>query len=216
MAENSYPRSEQEKANFRASLSEYHDQAIDGYQVVFRDAIAPYYDAKGRYLKAYDLWTPQDFMIMGRDANNRIALKVLHNMAEIDDWGHLNQILPTYYRNHGGVRAFARDIEKGWYQNGVGYQGRYLNSNLEVVSPESNSPILAQNQVPSQPQQTAVEPVKRLLPMSATPSAPETRDPVIAAAGLHSVKLADLKPETIDVQAALAQLRQVTSMAKVA
>lgn len=60
------------------------------------------------WVKSYKKWTPDDLQTLKkRDLD---GLQFLLKACEHHRWDVLNQLLPDYYRNNGGVQAFADDI----------------------------------------------------------------------------------------------------------
>lgn len=107
------------KRILREQMGPLNDVAIDKFQRVFTVRSEPYYDNIDRFAPDWRLWNPQ---LLARMENQ--PMKILFNMAYADDYTHLNRILPDYYRNRGGVEAFARDIEKIGVQRGYHLQIR--------------------------------------------------------------------------------------------
>lgn len=101
---------ESEKRQIREQMSSRYQASIDSVRQHWTLTTPPYLDGPYsdgmRFLKAWQLWEPSDL----RRLDHRL-MQVMDDMATCDDFAHLSQILPNYYRTHGGVRAFARDIE---------------------------------------------------------------------------------------------------------
>ncbi len=65
-----------------------------------------YIDEAGHFSKYYRLWTPDDF--------SRIDPAAVRGLYSMSTWGYydlLAQVLPDYYRAHGGCAAFIRDLD---------------------------------------------------------------------------------------------------------
>ena len=66
------------------------------------------------WVKSYKKWVPQDLEVMKKEAPDILLFlnkAILHNRYDV-----LEQLLPDYYREHGGVKAFTDDIVQA-YQN---------------------------------------------------------------------------------------------------
>jgi hypothetical protein len=62
------------------------------------------------WVKSYKKWTPQDLVVMKKE--DPTTLKFLSMAAQRARYDVLEQLLPDYYREHGGAKAFATDIMK--------------------------------------------------------------------------------------------------------
>ncbi len=86
------------RAAFERVVRDIHD--------VYRYRNAPgYRDINGYFSKDWRLWTPQDLSRLEPD-----TVRVLYSMNQ---WGYndlLAQVLPDYYREHGGCAAYAQDL----------------------------------------------------------------------------------------------------------
>ncbi len=115
---------ENEKRQVREQLGARFQLVVNAIREDYTMTTPPYLDGPYsdgmRYYKAWQLWNRSD--ISRLDVR---TLTVLHDMAECDDFGHLNQILPNYYRAHGGVRAFAQDIESTARSHGLLFHSAY-------------------------------------------------------------------------------------------
>ncbi|MGY3213966.1 hypothetical protein [Mucilaginibacter sp. HD30] len=60
------------------------------------------------WVKSYEDWVPSDLKVMKKEAPG--ALRFLSMAAQRTRYDVLEQLLPDYYRDHGGVKAFAADI----------------------------------------------------------------------------------------------------------
>ncbi len=83
------------------------EKIVHDMSEVYRYRNAPdYRDINGFFSKDWRLWTPEDLSKIERD-----DVRVLYSMSK---WGYsdlLAQVLPNYYREHGGCPAFTRDLE---------------------------------------------------------------------------------------------------------
>ncbi len=79
-----------------AYYSEDEDYHTDGQRVV--------------WVKSYKNWTPGDLIILKNQAPE--ILKFLGQAIEHKRMDVLEQLLPNYYRLHGGVQTFAADIRR--------------------------------------------------------------------------------------------------------
>ncbi len=103
------PVNKREMATIRQAVTIKMDRATRAIKEDFTMTTPPYLDGPYsdgmRFYKAWQLWNRGDLArLPGKDFD------VLDAMAEIEDYAHLSQLLPTYYSAHGGVRAFAQDI----------------------------------------------------------------------------------------------------------
>lgn len=62
------------------------------------------------WVKSYKRWEPQDLAIMKKEAPG--MFRFLGMVAQRTRYDILEQLLPNYYREHGGVKTFAADIIK--------------------------------------------------------------------------------------------------------
>ena len=65
-----------------------------------------YRDERGHFAKSYKLWTPEDLQKI-----DPAVVRGLYGMAQ---WGYtdlLAELLPNYYRAHGGCAAFSQDVQ---------------------------------------------------------------------------------------------------------
>jgi len=81
------------KAAYYCEDEDYH---TDGQRVV--------------WVKSYKRWIPDDLNVMKKEAAH--VLKFLGQAIQHNRFDVLEQLLPDYYRSHGGVRAFAADIQR--------------------------------------------------------------------------------------------------------
>nr|WP_322624521.1 hypothetical protein [uncultured Flavobacterium sp.] len=61
------------------------------------------------WVKSYTRWVPHDLTVMKKEAPdilNFLNQAIAHNRMDV-----LEQLLPDYYRYHGGVKQFAEDIK---------------------------------------------------------------------------------------------------------
>ncbi len=79
-----------------ANSNEDEDYATDGQRTV--------------WVKSYKKWTPSDLAIMKKESPG--ILKFLSQAIQHGRLDVLEQLLPNYYRAHGGVDAFAVDIKR--------------------------------------------------------------------------------------------------------
>ena len=78
----------------RANDNEDQDYITDGQHII--------------WVKSYKRWTPEDMVILkkeGPDVLRFLSQAIQHNRFDV-----LDQLLPEYYRTHGGNKAFAADI----------------------------------------------------------------------------------------------------------
>lgn len=80
--------------SIKETYSEATDYITDGQRVV--------------WVKSYKRWGPDDFKIMEKEAPH--VLKFLRQAVAHNRLDFLEQLLPDYYLNRGGAKAFARDI----------------------------------------------------------------------------------------------------------
>lgn len=62
------------------------------------------------WVKSYKRWKPSDMQVIKKEAPyllNFFADAIKYNRLDV-----LEQLLPDYYRSHGGTKAFAADIKK--------------------------------------------------------------------------------------------------------
>ena len=62
------------------------------------------------WVKSYKLWQPEDWATVQKEAP--YVLKFLKQAIEHHRPDVLQQLMPDYYRLHGGLTAFEKDIEK--------------------------------------------------------------------------------------------------------
>lgn len=62
------------------------------------------------WVKSYKKWTPSDFPTIKKEAPH--VLRFLYKAIEHQRLDVLEQLLPNYYRLHGGIKAFVEDIKK--------------------------------------------------------------------------------------------------------
>ncbi|RKR84219.1 hypothetical protein BDD43_4447 [Mucilaginibacter gracilis] len=60
------------------------------------------------WVKSYKRWEPDDLTIMKKEAPP--ILTFLQRAAQHNRYDVLEQLLPDYYREHGGVKAFANAV----------------------------------------------------------------------------------------------------------
>jgi len=87
-------------------------QAVDAIKTTFTHTDEDYITDGQRtvWVKSYRKWIPQDLAIMQKEVPGTMHFLVLaaqHNRYDV-----LEQLLPDYYRTHGGVKAFAADVMK--------------------------------------------------------------------------------------------------------
>jgi hypothetical protein len=62
------------------------------------------------WVKSYKKWMPDDMYVMKKEAPETLRFlsqAIKHNRLDV-----LEQLLPDYYNTHGGVKAFAADIQR--------------------------------------------------------------------------------------------------------
>ncbi len=62
------------------------------------------------WVKSYKKWMPDDLVFMKKEAPE--ILKFLSQAIQHHRLDALEQLLPNYYRAHGGIEAFAADIQR--------------------------------------------------------------------------------------------------------
>jgi len=62
------------------------------------------------WVKSYKKWMPEDLAVMKKETP--ATLRFLGMAAQKTRYDVLEQLLPDYYRTHGGAKAFANDILK--------------------------------------------------------------------------------------------------------
>jgi hypothetical protein len=62
------------------------------------------------WVKSYKNWIAEDLAVMKKEAPD--VLKFLNQAISHNRLDVLEQLLPTYYKTHGGVKAFAADIQR--------------------------------------------------------------------------------------------------------
>ncbi len=62
------------------------------------------------WVKSYKSWTPDDMPILKKEAPD--VVKFLNQAIDHNRLDVLEQLLPEYYRTHGGVKAFADAVTK--------------------------------------------------------------------------------------------------------
>jgi hypothetical protein len=77
-----------------ANYNQDNDYITDGQRVV--------------WVKSYKKWTPEDLVFMKKE--DPTTLKFLGQAIQRQRFDVLEQLLPDYYRAHGGIKAFAADI----------------------------------------------------------------------------------------------------------
>ncbi len=87
-------------------------QCVDAIKVAYYSQDADYHTDGQRivWVKSYKKWTPEDLTTLQKkdSVTIRFFLQAInHNRLDV-----LEQLLPDYYRTHGGVKAFAADIQK--------------------------------------------------------------------------------------------------------
>jgi len=77
-----------------ANNNEEDDYVTDGQRTV--------------WVKSYKKWEPKDLLVMKNEDPG--TLRFLGMAAQHARYDVLGQLLPDYYRTHGGVKAFAADV----------------------------------------------------------------------------------------------------------
>lgn len=86
-------------------------ESIDVIKELYRDEKADYH-TDGQYIiwvKSYKKWMPDDLAVLKKEdpqTLNFLHQAIAHNRMDV-----LEQLLPDYYRSHGGIQAFAEDIK---------------------------------------------------------------------------------------------------------
>ncbi len=84
------------------------------------DALKATYDSKDQdyltdgnrvvWVKSYKRWEPDDMSVIEKEAPH--VLVFLNQAIQHNRYDVLEQLLPDYYRAHGGAKAFAADVMK--------------------------------------------------------------------------------------------------------
>jgi hypothetical protein len=87
-------------------------QSIDSIKETYTDENRDYITDGQRivWVKSYKKWLPSDFPTIKKEAPH--VLKFFYQAIEHQRLDVLEQLLPNYYRFHGGVQAFVEDIKK--------------------------------------------------------------------------------------------------------
>ncbi|EHQ29785.1 hypothetical protein [Mucilaginibacter paludis] len=67
------------------------------------------------WVKSYKRWEPEDLTIMKKESPS--TLRFLGMAAQRARYDVLEQLLPDYYREHGGVKAFANAVIQATQKN---------------------------------------------------------------------------------------------------
>lgn len=87
-------------------------EAINSIKETYDDESKDYITDGQRivWVKSYKRWTPSDFPTIKKEAPH--VLRFFYKAIEHQRMDVLEQLLPNYYRLHGGVQAFVEDIKK--------------------------------------------------------------------------------------------------------
>lgn len=105
------PMSETVKSHLRMRFNNYFNEIIHNIQGTFTLTKPPYM-AGSFYLKSWKTWDREDLMKVDSQ-----VLVLMNDMAKVDDFAHLIQILPVSY--NGAVDLFAKDIHAVFRARGL-------------------------------------------------------------------------------------------------